>query len=217
MIDAGWPSKPWGPTVIDFSHSIYRDEAVRQYAPDREWQMSTRLAVHPFLPSLGIVLVLVAVALVGAWLTEVPVYASGSAVVVAAPPAAAGGDFGDGQAESDVMVVAFVPSDSLGRLRVGQTLWLSHRASGERISQPIVAVEPEVRSPNAARQRFGLGGGTADELSGPVAVAVAQFAPQPRTPGLSTDAYLGGVYDASVEIGSRRVLTLLPLLGHVGE
>jgi hypothetical protein len=202
--------------MIDFSHSIYRDEAVRQYSPDREWRVPNQLVAPPLTPGYAVVLFLIAVALLGAWLTEVPVYASGSAVVVAGAAAADEGQ-ADVPVESDVLVVAFVPSNNLDQLRVGQTMWLSQRATGERIGQAVVAAAPEVRSPNATRQRFGLTGGAAEALTGPVAITVAQFAPQPRSQGLPPDAYVGGAYDAVVKTGSRRVLTLLPLLEHVGE
>jgi len=108
-----------------------------------------------------------------AWTTRVPVYATGTAVV----------------AESDgkIRLMLIVPTDLLEnrssenvpaesssaesgpspggaseKLHVGQTVWV--RWSNGRAPQKtrIMHVEPEIRSPAAVRQRFGLSSATVD-------------------------------------------------------
>jgi hypothetical protein len=48
-------------------------------------------------------------------------------------------------------------------------------------------------------------------LTQPSAVAIAQFEPSPTS--LPAAVYLGSVYHAEVEVGSRRVISFLPLIG----
>ncbi|MBV9211983.1 MAG: hypothetical protein JOZ52_15175, partial [Acidobacteria bacterium] len=61
-------------------------------------------------------------------------------------------------------------------------------------------------------QRFALTEGVAAMVANePSAVALAQLESPP--PALSTDAYAGSTGRAEVETGTRRVISLLPLVG----
>lgn len=139
-----------------------------------------------------------------AWFTQVPVYASGLAVVVDRSSVTQ-----DIQIQDDALLVVFLPPEQ--HLQAGQNLFLQFDAAGERLSRAIVAVEPEISSPDAARRRFALESGAALAITQPAAVAIARF--EPTSTDLPARAYMGSVYRVDVEVGSRRVISLLPLVG----
>jgi hypothetical protein len=139
-----------------------------------------------------------------AWLAEVPVYTLGSAVVV---------NKGDANQSivDDLLVVAFMPPESLRRLRIGQTLLLHVDGVEKRVAGPIMAVEPEVSSPEMVQKRFALSASAASAITQPSAVAMTRLGPIQS--GLPSAAYIGSVFRAEIEVGSRRVISLLPLIG----
>jgi hypothetical protein len=135
------------------------------------------------------------------WTVPVPVYVSGSAVIVAPATAA-----------EEMVVVAFLPAAALARLQVGQPLFLPIDVSGMRLQQPITVVESTLFSPQAAQRRFNPNHEAALEISQPVAVAIAPFVPPASD--LPAATYASTVSPVDVQIGTRRLLSLLPLVGH---
>ncbi len=189
------------------NRSLFRAEAVRRYAQSREKVVLPRLVAPRTFLCLWLLLGLLVAAGVAAWSTRVPIYASGSAVVVAGAR--------DERANSDdVLVVAFISPDNLARLHVGQTLWLRLDPAGELVSRPIIAVDPEITSPMVAQQRFSLSANAALAITQPAAVVIARLGSPPME--LPLAAYVGGVYRVEIEVGSRKVLSLLPLADRFG-
>jgi hypothetical protein len=66
-------------------------------------------------------------------------------------------------------------------------------------------------SPAVAQQLFVLGAYAALVIKQPSAIAVAHFGSTPAD--LPVESYVGSVYRAEVEIESRPVASLLPLIG----
>jgi hypothetical protein len=95
-------------------------------------------------------------------------------------------------------------------LQVGQMMSLEFDSSRQLISYPITKVEPEILSPAAVRRRFDLSGIEVPPAAQPVAVAMAQFEPNPA--GLPASSYIGRVYPVKVEVESRRVISLVPVI-----
>lgn len=183
--------------------SIFRPAAVRRYVQSREESVFPRLISPRTFIYLWILLGLLVASGLVAWFAQVPVYTSGLAVVV---------DW-RGKArhiDDDVVLVAFLPPE---HLQVGQNLLMQFDATSERLSRPIIAVEPEISSPDAARKRFALEGGAALAITQPAVVAIAQLEPVPTD--LPASAYVGSVYRVDVQVGSRRVISLLPLVGQL--
>jgi hypothetical protein len=170
----------------------------------QEKSVLPRFVSPPTVLFLWTVLGLLIVGLAAAWLARVPVYSSGPAFVVDWPrevqPPRAG-----------VVVVALLPPRDLARLRVGQDLFLHLDETGERSRISIIAVEPEIQSPDAVRRRLALDAYAAGAITQPSAVVVARF--EPIAPGLPDSTYRGSVCRADVEVGSCRVISLLPLVG----
>jgi len=183
-------------------HSIFRADAVRRYIEGREKSVLPRFVSPRIFIGLWFLLGLLIICGFVAWFAKVPVYASGPAVVV---------DWKDRPQyiRDDVLVIAFLPPDNLSRLRVGQTMFLN--TARERLNISIISVEPDIISPDDAQRRFALSGGTAEAITRPAAVAVAPLEPTPSSLPIST--YRGCVYSVDIEVGSRRVISLLPLIG----
>lgn len=188
----------------DERNAVFRSDAMRRFGEAR-----ARAVLPRFISPRVVAWLWVLIALFGAggalvWLARVPVYASGSAVVVSREVSAKYGREG-------LMVVAFLPPEQLPRLRAGQQMSLLLQ-NGERFSPRILEVEPEVSSPSEARERFVLNQSlTASIVAQPVAVALAQF--EPLNSGLPPDAYAGSIARADVQTGNRRIISLLPVIG----
>jgi hypothetical protein len=167
-----------------------------------------RLASPSVFACLWIVLGLLGAGAAAAWFTRLPVFATGIAVVVDGPD-------GAGAPGPGVALVAFVPAQNLSPLRVGHALLYQAPTGRERRRAPIVWVEPQVMSPAEARRRFALGEGAAAAITEPAVVAVARLEPVTGGPPLS--AYVGSVYRVEIEVGSRRPISLLPIVGRLFE
>jgi hypothetical protein len=191
----------------DSRHSIFRDDAVRRYVEGRERSVLPRLISPSTFIYLWFLLGLLVISSLVAWFTRVPVYASGSAVVVRWRS--------NQDTPEGIVVAAFFPPQHLSSLRTTQKLFLHFDAIGDRLSRSIIAVEPEISSPDAAQKQFALNPGAAKGITQPVAVVIAQLEPIPTSSPAS--AYLGSVGRTDVEVGSRRAVSLLPLIGQFFE
>jgi hypothetical protein len=183
----------------DDARSIFRREALRHFIEGREKSVLPRFIRPRTFLCLWILLGLLMLAAVLAWTARVPVYASGLAVVT--------------KTEGQVNLVVLVPAESFEKLRVGQVVWVRWPAAREPVRTVLTHVEPEIQSPALVRKRFGL---SSETVSGAVAVATASPEGVLDTTGdLPPETRLGSTVSVDVEIGSRRALSLLPVLGEV--
>jgi hypothetical protein len=180
--------------------AIFRPAAVRRYLESCDRAVLPRFVSPRTFVVLWLLLALLATATVTAWLARVPVYATGPVLAVA--------PVGDGQ---EAALVALLPAELLPHLQPGRPLFVNLTGAGSRDRRVILAVEPMVQSPSAVRRRFALDPEASRAVTGPVAVVTVDAGPLPS--GLSLAAYAGTVYRGEVEIGSRRVLALVPLIG----
>ncbi|MFN6565702.1 hypothetical protein [Dendronalium sp. ChiSLP03b] len=187
----------------DSRRSIFREDAVRRYLEGREKSILPRLVSPRTFIYLWFLLGLLVMSSIIAWFTKVPVYASGSAVVVHWKSKKG--------THEGIVVAAFFPPQHFSSLRTTQKLFLNFDARGDRFSHSIIAVEPEIISPDAIQKQFALNSQIVQQIAGPSAVAIAQLEPIPEN--LSASAYLGSVGDAKAEVGSQRIISLLPLIG----
>jgi hypothetical protein len=191
--------------------SAYRPEAVQRYMEGRERSVLPRFVSPRIFVCLWLLLGLLVASAVLAWFTEIPTYASGQAVIVRRSDLSA-------PVPDEVVAVAFLPAEDVAHVRQGQVLFLEIDASGRRLSGEILAVEPEISSPEAVRTRFALDTTTGLAVNRPVAVVIAQLEAAPGD--FPATSYVGSTYPVQVGVQSRRVLTLLPgldwLLGAQG-
>lgn len=189
-------------------HSIFRDDAVRRYMQSR---------VEPVLPRFGrgrnfmlmwaLVILSLSCGFALCWWAKVPVYATGYAVTSRPSPES------QGAADAKWRLVIFVPPEYQSRLRAGQRLSLRGGAQGQVYGGSLVAVEPALSSPEAARERYGLSACAVPAQTQAAAVALAEVAAgADRRPA---GAQAESVYRADVEVGVRRVGALLPVVGRL--
>jgi hypothetical protein len=194
----------------DSKSSIFRAGAVERYLQKREEAVLPRFVSPPTWICLWLLLGLLMAGGMAAWSAKTPVFTSGSALISAWPERldSVYGQVGPGE----MVVIAFLPPEYLSRLRIGQALFLQPDRAGARLGSKVIVVAPEVVSPEAARKMFAVNAGEARPLTQPSAVVIARFEPPPS--GLPAATYAGSVYNVEVEVGSRRVISFLPLIGH---
>jgi hypothetical protein len=183
-------------------HHLFRPEAIQRYIKSKEKAVLPRFVSPNTHTFLWFLLGLLMASILFTWLVEIPVFASGAAVIVSRSTLT--------QTTSDsAWFVVFLPADILPHLRFGQNLFM--QMGNKRTATTIIDIEEETISPEVARNRFNLGFTEHSVFTKPVAVA---YAPSVIAPGnLSPNLYQGSIFEVDIEIGARRVITLLPVIG----
>lgn len=181
---------------MDRKQGIFRAEAWQRYMRHREEMVLPRLVRPKVFIFLWVGLALLLMGSGVAWLMQVPIYVSGTAVVV----------FDEANHEAGLLI--FVPAQSQTQLAPAQNVWLTTE-KGEKQRQQIIEVQADVFSPETASEQFPQSYGLF--LDQPVAVALADFAP------LSVDQtlalYVGSRFAVDIEVDSQRVIALIPVVG----
>jgi hypothetical protein len=180
-------------------HSIFREQAIRRYLKSRDEAVLPRFISPPVRQGLWLLLALLIAFGAVSWFARIPVYGTGEAVVIST----------DNVVQHEILVAAFLPAHHLTRLRAGQRLFLPLDNRHQRLSGVIMSVAREIISPAAARRQLSLPADAGQGISQPSAVVFARLIPSE----LPAAAYAGRVYPVSVEIGSRRAISLLPIIG----
>jgi hypothetical protein len=183
--------------MTDTSRPIFRTTAIRNYAQGR-----AKSVLPQFVRPRAIVLLWVLAGMllgigVLAWLIRIPIYASGVGVVVDSTANHATG-----------RLAVFLPAQELSKLRTGQKLSWSLDKTGARTTRTLVAIDSEVSSPRSVQTRFNLTGAASTAITKPVVVAFVDLEPTPGN--LSSSALAGSIYRVDVEVGTMRVISLLP-------
>lgn len=148
-----------------------------------------------------LLVVLLAASLVLAWLCQVPLVAAGETTV--APP------HGPARAQEPPVAIVFLPPARAGEVHVGDTVVL--RFGTQTLTRPLTSVDPLASSPADVRQRFGLTGDAAAAIARPVLVGTVTLDQLPD--GVSAAIRPGANGLAQIEVGSQRVVSLLPVVG----
>jgi hypothetical protein len=181
--------------------TIFRESAIEAYRRRTERDIVPRLVARPIIVGCWLLLgTFVAAALV-AWSVRVPTYvgASGAILAGAERPPAGGGRTG---------AVLFLSPDRSSDLRDGQPVRAQIGSSGRFVQGAVTRVERRLIGPAAARRRYRIG---ADLVTEPSIVVAARLDAR-----LRPETYGGSRITARVEIGSQRLLGLLPGLGGDG-
>ena len=184
--------------------SIFRGKALQHYTASRQKEVLPRLVSPPVFVFFWVLLGLLLVSGFTAWLARVPTYVVASGVVF---------DQGTvlGQPPSDnAVTVVFVPASRASRVQVGQPLLLQIGSTGTQLHYRVDHVEPGIISPDDARKRYGLDSATARIIIEPSVVLIVSLGP-----AFPAHQYAGSTVSAQLQIGSQRVLSLLPGLGQI--
>lgn len=179
-------------------HPLFREKALKQYMQKQEKDILLRPVSPPVFACSWILLCLFLLAAFLAWWQEVPTFVEGSGVILAQGQA--------NTATSDkAVILIFLPATYAGQIRSKLPVRVQIGSEGPELSSTVEHVEPGIISPTEARKRYLLDSDTAQILTQPsIALTV-----MPET-ALPAHGYAGSLVSAQVQIGSRRVLSLLP-------
>ena len=180
-------------------HTIFRQHAITAYKRGREKAVVPRLISWPIIVCFWLLLAVFISAGFIAWDVQVPVYMDGTGIIIAR------GDLLQ-PAYGKMVAVMFLPPDQATHLRSG--LSADIQLGSTSVQGTIAKVEPGITSPAAARQRYRLDSAGALLITQPSIVVIIRLGT-----ALSSSTYAGSLCTVKVEIGSQRLLMLLPGLG----
>lgn len=172
---------------------IFREKAIQHFRQSRERDVLPRLVAPRIFLFLWILLGLLLALMTLTWQGRVPINVEGSGVVLD-QKATIGGDNGGDAA-------VFLQADASNRVHVGQFVQtqIASRAFSNAL---VVRVEPGTISPNEIKQRY------SQTVVEPVVIVVIAF-----RPALLTQKYAGTEIHAQIQVGTQRLLSLLPGVG----
>lgn len=182
---------------------IFRSQALQAYAQQRQKSVLPRFVAPPVFLLCWVLLALLASATIVAWLTRVPTYLSVSGIVLAE-------SVPNQQGNSEAVAALFVPASSVTPVRVGQAAQVQIGSTGPQLTGTISTVDAAILSPAEVRQRFGLSGSLAQIVTQPSLVVMIRLGPT-----ISAQTYAGSLVQSQIQIGTRSILSLLPILNHL--
>jgi hypothetical protein len=183
--------------------TVFRARALRYYAQSWERVTLPRFVAPPVFIFLWILLGLLFAATLLAWLGQFPTYASGSGLVLDQGLTTSNG--GD-----EAMAAIFLPASPSLTLRTGLPVQVQIGSTGPQLNTKIATVETSVMSPSAIRQRYHLTGALAAVITQPSIILTVQLGS-----GVPVKMYAGSLVTAQVQVGTERVLSLLPGLSQM--
>jgi hypothetical protein len=182
------------------NHPIFRQNAVKHYMQSREKDTLPRFISLPIALFLWVLLGLLLVVGLLAWYEQIPTYAIGQGAVLS--PRYMAQYTGQG-----AVAAAFFAVDQAKHLHVGQSVAVDFTSSSASTLTGIVLAVDAVVSPDAAMSHYGLGSTTALSITQPSVVAIIKLE------AVSPSLYAGSTLTAHVQVGSRRIISLLPGIG----
>lgn len=168
--------------------SIFRKQAVEKYLQNREKTILPRFVAPPvFLFCWCLLAIFLCTGLL-TWFGRVPVYVTGEGMVL--NPAVLG--------SADARALIFVPYSSTLQLLAGQRVQLQLAGQASQLTSPVQTVDRTLLSPQEVRQRYQF------VISQPSIAITVDLGSR-----FSARVYAGSVVLAQVEVGSRRLLSLL--------
>ena len=171
--------------------SIFRKEAVEKYLQNREKTILPRFVAPPvFLFCWCLLAIFLCTGLL-TWFGEVPVYVAGEGMVLN-PAVPSSGDSAGARA------LIFVPYSSALQLHAGQRVQLQFAGQASQLTSTVQIADRTLLSPQEVRQRYQF------VISQPSVAITVDLGSH-----FSARVYAGSVVLAQVEVGSRRLLSLL--------
>ncbi len=171
--------------------SIFRKEAVEKYLQNREKTILPRFVAPPvFLFCWCLLAIFLCIGLL-TWFGEVPVYVAGEGMVLN-PAVPSSRDSAGARA------LIFVPYSSALQLHAGQRVQLQLAGQASQLTSTVQTADRTLLSPQEVRQRYQF------VISQPSVAITVDLGSR-----FSARVYAGSVVLAQVEVGSRRLLSLL--------
>ena len=180
--------------------SIFRRQALEHYVQSREKTILPRLARPPVFLLLWILLSLAALAMTVAWFGRVPVYISGSGIVIEHTT------MQNRQSVNTPTALVFVPTAPAHALplHAGTPVLLQIGTHGQSFTTTVDEVEPAILSPDEIQRRYAPGSRISSMITGPSIVVSLKLGP-----AFASQGYAGSLVNAQVQVGSTSVLSSL--------
>ena len=185
----------------NYDTKLFRRRAIERYQESRAESAPPRFAPPRVRRYVGVVCALLTACALLMWATPAPVYLSVRAAAVASK-----GAFG--QPPERPLLLVFIPAADGPSLKEGQRVYFKPHKQDQMMSGTLVAFEPQAVSNAEVLSRYDLAAGEPLEINEPVVVGVARIEPPPTDAAPNVEA--GSVFDAKLEIGSKRLISLIP-------
>jgi hypothetical protein len=182
----------------NFDARIFRRRAIESYLESRGELSPPRFAPPRVHLYAGLACALVSICALLMWTTRVPTFVSVRAAAVAGKGRL--GQFPDG-----TILLVFIPVTDRPSMKEGQRVYFKPNSQGQMMSSTLIGFEPEVMTRAEVLTHYELAGDRPLEIDEPVVVGITRV--EPPSNGIPVvDA--GSVFDAEVEIGTKRLLCL---------
>jgi hypothetical protein len=185
---------------------IFRPEAVRRYAEAREQSVLPKFVSPRIMVALWTIVVLLIFSGVAVWFTSTPVYASGLAIVVDTENKPV-------NIEEGMAILVLLPPEAQPALDEGKIVLIQVNASSKPLKREIVAFEKDVSKVNSILEGFDLANHPAVAKAQPAAVAIVRL--EDMKENVPANDYVGTIFRADMQVGSRRIASLLPLMDRI--
>ena len=192
--------------MMTSNRSIFRPEAVRRYTEAREQSVLPKFVSPRIMVALWALVGLLILSGVAVWFTSTPVYASGLAIVVDTRNKLA-------NIEEGMAVLVLLPPEAQPVLDEGKTILIQVNASSKPLEREIVAFEKDASKVNSTLEEFALDNHPVVAKAQPAAVAIVRLEDIPGN--VPAKDYMGTIFRADMQIGSRRIAFLLPLVDRI--
>jgi hypothetical protein len=171
---------------------IFRASALEAYRRRTEKDIVPRIVPRPVIACLWLFLAMLLGAALLAWSVRIPTYVRAPGVV-----------------RGDRAAVIFIGVDDSARVRPGRPVSGRIGSSDTYMRGAVADVPTGTVGPDAVRERYGAQG-AADLITQPAVPVTVRLAD-----ALPAQSYAGSRVAAQVEVGSQRLLGLLPGIGRV--
>jgi hypothetical protein len=182
---------------------IFRPEAVRRYTEAREQSVLPKFVSPRIMVALWTIVVLLIFSGVAVWFTSTPVYASGLATVVDTENKPV-------NIEEGMAILVLLPPEAQPALDEGKIVLIQVNASSKPLKREIVAFEKDVSKVNSILEGFDLANHPAVAKAQPAALAIVRL--EDMKENVPANDYVGTIFRADMQVGSRRIASLLPLM-----
>jgi hypothetical protein len=188
------------------SRPIFRPEAVRRYAEAREHSVLPKFVSPRITVALWTIVVLLIFSGVAVWFTSMPVYAFGLAIVVDTENKPV-------NIEEGTAILVLLPPEAQPALDEGKTILIQVNATSKPLKREIVAFEKDASKVNGILEEFDLDNHPAMAKTQLAAVAIVRL--EDMEGNVLANDYVGAIFRADIQVGSRRIASLLPLIDQI--
>jgi hypothetical protein len=182
---------------------IFRPEAVKRYTEAREQSVLPKFVSPRIAAAFWTIVVLLILSGVALGFTSIPVYASGPAIVVDAENKSV-------NIEEGTALLVLLPPEAQPALEEGKTILIRGNPSSPSREGKIVTFAKDASESNSILEEFDLDNHPAVAKAQPAEVAIVRL--EDMQGNLSTNDYIGASFRADIQVGSRRIASLLPLV-----